>query len=89
VVKVFPHSDDYRYCMYVGRDIRTVDRLLSDLIQGCAKASDFLVDEDDESFRKYIQLVNAKAVPRDPRFVSQLISDPNHANRERMISRVR
>jgi len=82
--KEFPRSDDYRDIMYVGEDIPTVARVLSDLIQECINASDFAVDEDQQSFMKYVRLVNVAGILRDSRFLSQLISDPNRKNWERI-----
>jgi hypothetical protein len=82
--KEFPRSDDYLDVMYVDKAIPTVARVLSDLIQECINGSDFAVDENQQSFMKYVRLVNAAAVLRDSRFLSQLISDPNRANWERI-----
>jgi hypothetical protein len=78
--KEFPRSDDYLDVMYVGKDIPTVARVLSDLIRECINGSDFAVDENQQSFMKYVRLVNAAAVLWDSRFLSQLISDPNRTN---------
>jgi hypothetical protein len=82
--KEFPRSDDYRDIMYVGEDIPMVAHMLSDLIQECINASDFAVDEDQQSFMKYVRLVNVAGILWDSHFLSQLISDPNRANWERI-----
>ena len=82
--KEFPRSDDYLDVVYTGKDTPTVARVLSDLIQECITASDFAVDENQQSFMQYVRLVNAAAVLRDSRFLSQLISDPNRSHWERI-----
>jgi hypothetical protein len=84
IEKEFPHSGDYRDIMYVGKNIPTASRMLSDLIQRCIIASDFAVDENEQSFVKYARLVNTASVLRDSRFLSQLISDSNRVNWERI-----
>jgi len=68
--------------MYVGKNIPTASRMLSDLIQWCIIASDFAVDENKQSFIKYVRLVNTASILQDSRFLSQLISDSNRANWE-------
>jgi hypothetical protein len=82
--KEFPRLDDYRDVTYVGENIPTVARVLSDLIQECINASDFAVNEDQQSFMKYVRLVNVAGILRDSRFLSHLISNPNRANWERI-----
>ena len=73
--KEFPLSDDYRDVMYVGEDIPTVARVLSDLIQECISTSDFVVDEDQQLFMKYVRLVNVAGILRDSCFLPQLIGN--------------